>query len=66
MKSTLEFNLPEDAAEHRHAIRGAEYLAAIRELVKWLRDERKYRDVTHEAESALWDILNDANIDPYD
>lgn len=32
MKATLEFNLPEEQVEHEHALKGEEYMLALRDI----------------------------------
>jgi hypothetical protein len=45
MKATLEFNLPEDQAEHYCAIKGADMLNVLWELKAELRSMLKYGDL---------------------
>jgi hypothetical protein len=45
MKATLEFNLPEDQAEHYCAIKGADMLNVLWELKAELRAMLKYGDL---------------------
>lgn len=42
MRATLEFNLPEERAEHTMALRGHHYLAALRDLDTELRRRVKH------------------------
>jgi hypothetical protein len=45
MKATLEFNLPEDQAEHYCAIKGADMLNVLWELKAELRSMLKYGEL---------------------
>jgi len=45
MKATLEFNLPEDQAEHYCAIKGADMLNVLWELKTELRSMLKYGEL---------------------
>ena len=45
MKATLEFNLPEDQAEHYCAIKGQDMLNVLWELKAELRSMLKYGDL---------------------
>ena len=45
MKATLEFNLPEDRAEHYCAIKGADMLNVLWELKAELRSMLKYGEL---------------------
>jgi hypothetical protein len=45
MKATLEFNLPEDQAEHYCAIKGADMLNVLWELKAELRGMLKYGEL---------------------
>jgi hypothetical protein len=45
MKATLEFNLPEEQAEHYCAIKGADMLNVLWELKSELRSMLKYGDL---------------------
>lgn len=72
MNATLSFNLPEEADAHRDAVRGGEYLCAIEEIVRELRDRAKYGkpEKTGARElDAIRDmvatVLDDRGIDPY-
>lgn len=44
MKAILEFNLPEEAEDHLHALNGIKYKIALDELDEWLRKLSKYED----------------------
>lgn len=45
MKATIEFNLPEDQAEHYCAIKGADMLNVLWELRAELRAMLKYKEL---------------------
>ena len=72
MKATLEFNLPEDQAEHYCAIKGADMLNVLWELKTELRSMLKYGelpDKQYEIVEKIQDFLfsslndNDVNLD---
>ena len=72
MKAKLEFNLPEDQAEHYCAIKGADMLNVLFQLRIKLRGMLKYDELTNEQyeiveniQEYLMDILNenDVNLD---
>jgi hypothetical protein len=72
MKATLEFNLPEDQAEHYCAIKGADMLNVLWELKAELRSMLKYGEITSEQYDIVEQIQtfllsslndNDVNID---
>jgi hypothetical protein len=72
MKATLEFNLPEDQAEHYCAIKGADMLNVLWELKTELRSMLKYGelpDKQYEIVEKIQDYLihslndNDINLD---
>ena len=72
MKATLEFNLPEDQAEHYCAIKGADMLNVLWELKTELRSMLKYGELTseqYEIVDKIQDFLfsslndNDVNLD---
>ncbi len=52
MRATLEFDLPDDEAAHRAALRGAGYLSALRALDEALRNRLKYGTPLREASAA--------------
>jgi hypothetical protein len=69
MKATLEFNLPEEQAEHYCAIKGADMLNVLWELRTKLRAMLKYEELTSEQyeiveqiQQSLFDMLNDYDI----
>jgi hypothetical protein len=72
MKATLEFNLPDDQAEHYCAIKGADMLNVLWELKAELRSMLKYEelpDQQYEIVEKIQDFLmsslddNDVNLD---
>ena len=72
MKATLEFNLPEEQAEHYCAIKGADMLNVLWELRAELRSMLKYGDLPeqqYEIVDKIEDFLisslndNDVNLD---
>lgn len=44
MKAILEFDLPEENSEHRHAVNGQTYAICIWEIDKRLREMEKYEE----------------------
>ena len=71
MKATLEFNLPEEQAEHYCAIKGADMLNVLWELKAELRSMLKYGelpDTQYEIVEKIQDFLmsslddNDVNL----
>lgn len=69
MKATIEFNLPEEQAEHYCAIKGADMLNVLWELRTKLRSMLKYEELTSEQydiveqiQQSLFDMLNDYDI----
>ena len=69
MKAILEFNLPEEQAEHYCAIKGADMLNVLWELKVELRSMRKYQElkenqyeIVEKLEQFLIDTLNDHDI----
>lgn len=72
MKAILEFNLPEEQAEHYCAIKGADMLNVLWELKAELRSMLKYGELTeqqYEIVDKIQDFLfsslndNDVNLD---
>jgi len=55
MKATLEFNLPDDDYEFRHATKGAQYYGAIDDLNDEIRNKLKWSD--DEDEIALYEKI---------
>ena len=69
MKAILEFNLPEEQAEHYCAIKGADMLNVLWEIKAELRSMRKYGELTSEKyemvekiEDFLYRALNDNDV----
>ena len=56
MQATLTFDLPNERAEHLHAIHGAEAFAALREVNQWLRNRVKYGELGEETVHELEDV----------
>ena len=72
MKATLEFNLPEDQAEHYCAIKGADMLNVLWELKTELRSMLKYGELPEQQYKIVEQIQgylihslndNDVNLD---
>ena len=72
MKATLEFNLPEDQAEHYCAIKGADMLNVLWELKAELRSMLKYGELPEQQYKIVEQIQgyliqclneNDVNLD---
>jgi hypothetical protein len=69
MKATLEFNLPEDQAEHYCAIKGADMLNVLWELKAELRAMLKYGelpdtqyDIVEKIQDFLMSSLDDNDV----
>ena len=69
MKATLEFNLPEEQAEHYCAIKGADMLNVLWELRAELRGMLKYGELTDQQyeivdkiQDFLFSSLNDNDV----
>ena len=69
MKATLEFNLPEEAAEHRAAIDGSDWKYVVTEMDEYFRSQIKYQDLSGEITKALQaardnlhELCNDNNL----
>lgn len=69
MKATLEFNLPDDQAEHYCAIKGADMLNVLFDMRLNLRNMLKYEELTdkqyeivEKIQQYLIDSLNDHEI----
>ena len=52
MKAILEFTLPREAAEHKRALNGADYRAALHDVDTYIRNALKYatKDTDFQAE----------------
>lgn len=63
MKATLEFTLPEETDEHRHALEGSRWQNVVWELDQWLRSKEKHEGVhtvtVEEARNKIYEIIND-------
>lgn len=44
MKAILEFNLPEEEAEHKLALDGGKWMSVCHELDRWLRSIQKHSE----------------------
>ena len=69
MKATLEFNLPEDQAEHYCAIKGVDMLNVLWELKAELRSMLKYGElpdkqyeIVEKIQEFLFSSLNDNDV----
>jgi hypothetical protein len=58
MKATLEFNLPEEQAEHYFAIKGADILNVLWELKAELRSMLKYGELPEQQYEIVEKIQN--------
>jgi len=58
MKATLEFNLPEDAVDHRLALEGADWRLVVANLDNHLRVALKHDHNLRSADHALEEIRN--------
>jgi hypothetical protein len=67
MKAILEFTLPEEAEEHRHAVNGTRYLSAIEQIRSGFRLRAKYTEdgatSWAEAYQLFWDELNKSGVE---
>ena len=52
MKVTIEFNLPEESADHHFAIHGKDYWLAAWDVDEWLRRKLKYAVLSDEQYAA--------------
>ena len=68
-KVKLEFNLPDEASEHKAAMNGAKYASIIYDWTNYLREKVKYgdgKDVSWDiVKDEWWNVLKDENVDPY-
>jgi len=69
MKSTLEFNLPEEQTEHRAAVQALDWKYVVTEMDEYFRSQIKYQDLSGEVTKALQaardnlhELCNDNNI----
>lgn len=70
MKAILEFTLPEESAEFKLAQEGGDWMSAVEEYARWLRDICKYGEPenveAHTFRDKLFEILGDRGLDLYD
>lgn len=66
MKATLEFNLPEEEAEHRLALDGGKWMSVCHELDQWLRSIQKHGNLktleVDEIRKRLYEELESAGL----
>ena len=69
MKATLEFNLPEEASEHRAAVQALDWKYVVTEMDEYLRQQIKYGELNEEgdkilqaAREHLHELCNDNNV----
>lgn len=69
MKGILEFNLPEEQSEFQTALDAGEWVAAVDDYARWLRDICKHQDPSVydavQCSDKLWSILRERGLDPY-
>ena len=58
MKSTLEFNLPEESIEHLDALHGHEWKAIVLDLYRNVRNARKHGHKYKDADAAVEDFMD--------
>ena len=70
MKAILQYQLPEEAAEHKIAVQASDVLMLINDLDRWLRNEIKHGDRPHDehrglqrCRDKLWDLIDDTGVD---
>lgn len=70
MKAILQYELPQEEAEHRIAVQARDMLFTLTELDRWLRNEIKHgerpADETRglqRCRDKLWDLIDDNNVD---
>jgi hypothetical protein len=61
MKSTLEFNLPEDGDNFRHAVNAQEYYIALHNIKEDVRQIWKYRELSADAFKVVEEIYEHIN-----
>ena len=61
MKSTLEFNLPEDGDDFRHAVNGQEYYIALNNIREDVRQIWKYRELSADAFKVVEEVYEHIN-----
>ncbi len=66
MKAILEFDLPEEEAEHRLALDGGKWMSACHELDQWLRSIQKHGNLktleVDEVRKRLYEELESAGL----
>ncbi len=66
MKAILEFNLPEENAEHKLALDGGKWMSVLHELDQWLRSIAKYEDrktvTIEEVRARIYEELEDSGL----
>ncbi len=55
-KSILEFELPEERDEFRHALNAVAYIAALQEIDNYLRGRLKYEELDQPVRDALQSV----------
>jgi len=60
-KATLEFNLPEDGDDFRHAVNGQEYYIALNNIREDVRQIWKYRELSADAFKVVEEIYEHIN-----
>jgi len=70
MKAILEFNLPEDEDYFEVARYAYSYRHALSEFSLWLREQRKYTDMTEDQnryfrkiEDKFWELMGEEGLD---
>lgn len=65
-KVTIEFNLPDEAAEYQTTVRAAKYSVVIWEFLQWLRQKYKYEEIetleTEVVRAKMFELINDEGI----
>lgn len=70
MKAILQYELPQEEAEHRIAVQARDMLYVLTDLDRWLRNEIKHGERPEDEERGLqrcrdklWDLIDDNNVD---
>ena len=61
MKATLEFDLPDDDNDFRHAVRGESYFTALHRIREDVREIWKYRGLPQEQQDLVDEIFEIIN-----
>lgn len=61
MKAILEYNLPEEADEHKMALNGSKYWHVIETTLSLIRQKIKYENLAPEQEKLLEEIMDFIN-----